>query len=238
MLSLLADSESGLSLAEISEAAGVPKSSALNILRALTQTGHVGYSGDQYVLGPQTYRFAASVISTRQFPAFARPLMRQLADDAGESVIVGVPAEDGVSIRYIDIIESSQSIRFSALAGSLRPLYLSAGGWVLLAYRPDREIALYLRRADLRQTNPSTVVDPDELLAALRDVRKTGLARTVSQSATDVSGIAAPIFDRGDKPVAALMIAAPYSRIRDHADRIGEMVQKTADSISKLLRYA
>ncbi|WP_204314670.1 IclR family transcriptional regulator domain-containing protein, partial [Stenotrophomonas maltophilia] len=75
----------------------------------------------------------------------------------------------------------------------------------LLAYRPDREIAQYLRRADLRQTNPSTVVDPDELLAALRSVKKSGLARTVSQSATDVSGIAAPIFDRSDKPVAALM---------------------------------
>ncbi|MCA0317722.1 MAG: IclR family transcriptional regulator [Proteobacteria bacterium] len=235
MLSLLAESAGGMSLAEISEAAGVPKSSALNILRALMQTGHVGYSGDQYVLGDQTYRLAASVISTRQFPAFARPLMLQLADEAGESVIMGVPAEDDLSVRYIDIVESSQSIRFSALVGSLRPLYLSAGGWVLLAGRPDKAIAKYLRTADLRQTNPSTIIDPDALLAALHKVRQAGFALTVSQSATDVSGIAAPIFGSGERPVAALMIAAPHSRIRDRTDRISVMVQATAQRISRLL---
>src|SRR5947209_1691864 len=55
-LEVLAQSEEGLGLAELSLAIGAPKSSLLGILRAMVQQGYLAHAHGQYRLGPRSFR--------------------------------------------------------------------------------------------------------------------------------------------------------------------------------------
>ena len=176
------------------------------------------------------------MIATRHFPEVARPILQRLADQAGETAIIGVMSDDGTAIIYADMVESGNPIRFAAKIGDRRPLYCSAGGRLLLAYRPAGEIDGYFARTKLVAMTPQTVTNPKQLRAILQEIRSTGLARTVGQTAPDVSGIAVPIHASDGSVTAALLPAAPWSRAAPRADALTELTVAARD-ISGLLGY-
>lgn len=235
ILELLAADPQGQTLARLSEAMGTPKSSVLSLLRSLTRSGHVTQVRSLYRLDLESYRLAGAVIATRRFPEVARPILQRLADEAGETAIIGAMAADGNGVVYLDMVESRNSIRFAAAIGDRRPLYCSAGGRLLLAFRPEREIDAYLSRAELVALAPQTITDRDRLRQILAEVRRSGVSCTVEESAADVSGTAAPIRDGSGAVIACLLLAAPWSRAAPQAERFIALTRAAAQDISRLL---
>ena len=237
ILELLAADPQGQSLARLSEAMNTPKSSVLSLLRSLTRSGHVVQIRGNYRLYLESYRLASAVIATRHFPEVARPILQRLADQTGETAIIGIMADDGAGILYVDMVESHNSIRFAAKIGDRRPLYCSAGGRLLLAYRPIAEIDEYLARATLVAVTPDTVTDRKRLRSILLEIRRTGVSRTIEQSAADVSGTAAPIHAADGSVMATLLLAAPWSRAAPRAEEFVEITVAAANEVSRLLGY-
>ena len=137
LFDLVAQSDQGLSLAELSTALDCPKSSLLVLLRPLTEKGYLMRENDAYSLGPRIFQFAQTILAKHPFESVLRGVMKELVKQTGETVIYAV--RDGDRVTYSSVVESSQPVRYVAQTGVDRPLFCSASGLVMLAYDPDRK---------------------------------------------------------------------------------------------------
>lgn len=232
ILEHLAAAPEGLSLAALSTRLESPKSSLLGLLRPMCSFRYIVHSDGRYLLGPGAYRLGASVIPTLSVARIAVPIMRELVERSGETVLVATMDADAGKAVYVEKIESSHSIRYTVALGTTRPLYCSAAGRVLLAFADPAFISLYLRRAPFPALTQQTLTGAAQLRRLLPEIREQKLAITVGEVSADVAGFAAPIFDRDGRVAAALTMAAPVSRTLAHPQDYATLIREAADSIS------
>jgi len=78
-----------------------------------------------------------------------------------------------IYLQYIRVIQSTHQLRFHTDEGSMRPLTLSAMGWLLLTDRSDAEIEKLVRRANIATPRKEDRV-PLEVVAAASADRGAG----------------------------------------------------------------
>lgn len=232
ILEQLAGAPQGLSLAALSAGLESPKSSLLGLLRPMCNYRYIVHSDGRYLLGPGAYRLGVSIIPMLSVARIAAPIMRELVERSGETVLVATMDADAGRAVYVEKIESSHSIRYTVALGTARPLYCSAAGRVLLAFADPAFIARYLKRAPFPALTRQTLTSAAQLRRLLPEIREQKLAITVGEVSADVAGFAAPIFDRDGRVAAALTMAAPVSRTLAHPQDYATLIRDAADSIS------
>ena len=100
VIEVLADQARRMSLAELSAALDVPKTSLFAILKGLAQVGYGVFESDTYVLGPRARKLAESIHGGRSFSGLARPILEGVARISGETVIPGTLNEDRKHALY------------------------------------------------------------------------------------------------------------------------------------------
>ncbi len=95
--------------------------------------------------------------------------------------------------------------------------------------------ALGLKGPSLKLEAPTRSLLP--LRASLEEIRRSGVSINIEEVAPDDSGIAAPIFDRDGRAVAACTIGGPTTRIRARVRRLASEVKTAARTMSHLLGY-
>lgn len=229
ILEQLAAAPQGATLAMLSVELQSPKSS---LLGPLCSYGYIVNTEGRYVLGPAAYRLGLSIMPTVSISRIATPIMRELVDRCGETVLVAVLDREAGTAVYVEKIESTQSIRYTVAIGTARPLYCSAAGRVLLAHADEEYIERYLRRAPFTPLTPQTLTRAADLRRLLPQVRAQGLSITIGEVSSDVAGFASPIFDHQGRVIAALAMAAPVSRTRANPQNFAQQMREAADSIS------
>jgi DNA-binding IclR family transcriptional regulator len=232
ILEQLAGAPEGLSLAALSADLQSPKSSLLGLLRPMCGYRYIVHADGRYLLGPGAYRLGVSIMPTLSVTRIAAPIMRELVDRSGETVLVATLDHEAGRAVYVEKIESSRSIRYTVALGTARPLYCSAAGRVLLAFSDPAFITRYLKRAPFTPLTPQTVTHAAPLRRLLPKIREQKLAITVGEVSSDVAGFAAPIFDRDGSVVAALTMAAPVSRTLVQPQDYATLIREAAESIS------
>ena len=221
----------GMSLAELSNTLETPKSSLLNLLRPLVKDGYVGHSEGKYSLGHQLITLAAGVMSAWNFPALIRPFMEELVERTGETVLLGVLNRDAEVLAFTEIIPSPHPVRLHVPSGTVRPLYASPAGWVVLAHadKPFRD--QYLASVQFK-TKMTMSLTRASLARELERVRSEGIAVAINPTVPGASGIAAPVFDGHGVCVAALTIGGPSSRFVHDLDTLKAAVKDVAQRAS------
>lgn len=240
ILDALTCNPAGETLSGLSAMLHSPKTSLLNLLRGMIAENYVVQDGMFYQLGPQSFGLANAIVAAQGAPdlsAVARPFLRQLVDEVGETVVLAVLGPERDAAIYVEKIEAVASIRFSAPLGSRVPLYATASGRVLLAFRPATEIDAYLAKTRLVKISPATVTGKRELKAILHEVREEGVAIIRGEVESEVYGFAAPIFDANGQLAAAAVIGAPASRGAIKENILKKAVKKTAEAISRTNGY-
>lgn len=235
ILDSLAENPGGWTLAALSRELETPKSSLLVLLRALTDLQHVAVNNGTYHLGIAAFKLASKIEAKRIFPAVARPILRRIVSETGETAVIGAISEDGLSTVYIDKIESDRALRFSANIGAHRPLYCSASGLVILAFQPKEKTEQYLKSIKLRQLTSNTIVSKRELQDAISKARKEGVAVTRDQATEGVTGFGAPILDGAGHLIATLVLAAPSIRSETRMDLLRDLARNGALEISEIM---
>ena len=237
VIKALARSARPTSLAELSVALGVPKTSLYAILKGLEQLGYVTFERDAYSLGPQAHALGQAISQGPSFPGCAMPVLERLAEASHETIILGALAEDRRHVRYAAVIEAESWLRFSVKVGTLRPLNASASGHAILSYLPPAERGRYLASGPFQRFTPRTVATQAGLRKAIATVRREHCAMTIDGSVDAAIGIAAPYFGRSGAVEGALVIAAPTTRIFDRQTEIKAAVIKGAEALSRILEY-
>ena len=202
----------GLSLTELSGRVRTPKSSLLVLLRPLSIDGYLIHQDGRYTLGSEIFALSESILATRKISNLIRTLMIETREVCDETIIHATLTKDGNEAAYVEVLESRQMIRYSVPTGVRRPLYTSAAGQLLLAYKAEAWRESYLRRVSLRPLTDKTITDPAILRKKLRKIREDGVSISVSEAVEGATGVAAPIFDSHGAVVAALLIAGPSNR--------------------------
>jgi DNA-binding IclR family transcriptional regulator len=238
ILELLLASRDGLALREISAQLEAPKSSLLPLLRALTARGYLGQArGGEYRLGPRALALGISSAAHRELPEVARPALVALARRTGETVFLGTLAGDGLSVVYVDKVESEHIIRYAAGVGDRRPLHATSTGRAILAFLPAEQREEILGMLPLERHTERTVTSLPALRASLAEIQRTGVCVSVDEMVRGASGVAAPIVDRHDHLVGACTIAGPTDRVRPRLRQLAAEAKEAARAISALLGH-
>jgi IclR family acetate operon transcriptional repressor len=230
----LATSEDGMSLAELSVAVGAPKSSLLGILRAMAGQGYVAHDQNLYRLGPKAFRLAADILAARSLPNLVRPVLRELHAQSRETVYLVLLDRAARRVTYAEGFDSPNPIRYTVPTGTTRPLYVSAGGCMLLAFQEPAFIDAYLDATPLEPLTARTIIDPARLRERLDAIRRDGFAVSIGETVPGAAGVAAPIFNPDGTVTAGLLIAAPEERFEKELPELKRLLREAARRVAGL----
>ncbi|NLH81885.1 MAG: helix-turn-helix domain-containing protein [Phyllobacteriaceae bacterium] len=169
VLALISESETGLSIAEISARLGVDRAIGHRLAGTLEATGFLTRRSDgQFVLGAEILTLADRFLP--QLRAVAGPPVGRLAQATGAAAFVSVPQGDAC-VAIIVAEPEAPLLRLSYRVGSRHPLSLGAAGIAILAGRAETE-------GDA---------------PAVREARRLGHALTCDQLQRGAVGVASPL---------------------------------------------
>lgn len=228
----LGTSGSGYTLEELAEATELPKSTLHRTLSALKARGYAAQprAGGVYTLGPQLLAVAFGFYERLDVRGLIHPLLVRARDAFGETVHMGVLA--GGDVVYLDKVESLKPLKMSSVIGGRNPAHATAVGKALLAWTHpfEHELSEWIETyGPLAARTPDTIVEPERLHAALREVRGRGWAMEYEESEPGVRCVAVPIFLGRSEPAAAISVAGPKQRLTDRQVReIGPQLRDLA----------
>ncbi|MFA5489514.1 MAG: IclR family transcriptional regulator [Candidimonas sp.] len=236
VLGILAKHQEGLSLTQMSDALGMPKTSLFSLLKSLNQGGYVSATNGLYNLGAETHHLATIISKRSPFPDCLRPELIKLHQACGETVSIGIPSESWKEFIYLDVIEANSSLRFRANVGARRPLYCTSPGLALLAFAPRQIQEKYIQSIDLEPITPTTITSKRKLAAALKHIADHCIA--VSDGSVEgATGMSAPIFDAHRNLRGAVGLAGVSTKIRRNEARYTELLLETAARMSSILGF-
>ncbi|VFS55850.1 Transcriptional regulator kdgR [Kluyvera cryocrescens] len=162
--------------------------------------------------------------------------MRELSRLTKETVHLGALDED--SIVYIHKIDSMYNLRMYSRVGRRNPLYSTAIGKVLLAWRDTDEVRQILEGVEYKCSTERTIANTDELITVLEQVRKQGYGEDNEEQEEGLRCIGVPVFDRFGVVIAGLSISFPTLRFsEERLHEYVEMLHTAARKISEQMGY-
>ncbi|WP_442679967.1 IclR family transcriptional regulator [Sphingomonas sp. ASY06-1R] len=194
---------------EIAAALAIPVSSLSYLLNTLVERDYLTRDGRRYTAGPGLERLQAR---SHDFSIVERsaPLVRSLRLQINETVSFFV--RRGWEMEAVVTESSDHALRYAVQTGSFTPLYCYSAGKALLATLSDEELDRYLTEVRRPAITPATITDADELRREIRQIRKTGIAKTREESTPGIHGIARAVVVGGEA-VGAFSIAVPIVRL-------------------------
>ena len=182
----------------------VNPSSASRLLATLERGGLVEREpGGPYRLGLHLVALADRVLARLDVRDVARPQLRALVEQTGETATLSVPGGD--EAVTVDFAAGESSVVSMARLGRPSISHATAVGKVLLAHR-DGAPAVLTRYTD------RTITDPARLAAEVAAVREQGWAAAEGEREPDLNALAAPVRGRGGELAAIIGLQGPAAR--------------------------
>ncbi len=211
IIELLARNPQGLTIAGM-QMLGLPGASVYRMLMTLLELDYVTRDkGDVYRLSRKILSLGYKTIDESGLIEKARPIMRQLRDLCGESVLLAVLyGQEGV---VIDEVASNLAVKVTVQIGHHFPLHTAAPGKAILAFLPDNERKSIVNSIVYTAFTQQTLKNPDELHAELAAIRRQGFAFDRGEEIEDIRCISATVFNHRHYPIAAISCGGPASRL-------------------------
>lgn len=194
-------------IADVAEAADLPRTAARRFLMTLTELGYTETDGKRYWLTPKVLRLGLSYIYTLPYWRQAQQAVEELSAGIGQSCAISVLDHD--EIVYVVRMHTKRILPMSPSLGSRLPAHAVSMGRVLLAGLEDAALDAYLARAVLKKMTARTIVDREQLGAEIRRVRTQGYAWIDGELDDSICGLAVPIRDADGRTVAAINVSLP-----------------------------
>ena len=204
LLDALAEGPAGVNA--LARRIDVNPSSASRLLATLEAGGLVERDpgGGPYRLGLHLVALADQVLARLDVRELARPQLRALVEETGETATLSVADAD--QAVTVDFVPGAASVVSMARLGRPSIGHATAVGKVLLAFAGGLPAAL-------ERYTERTITDPTVLARELAQVRGQGWAEAEGEREPDLNALAAPVFGRGGGLVAILGVQGPAARL-------------------------
>jgi IclR family acetate operon transcriptional repressor len=236
LLARLSETPSGLSLTDLSYRLGMPTATVHRLLSTFEEFDFVEQDAEQglWFVGLKAFTVGNAFLHRRDFVASARPHMRTLVEQCGETVNLGV-IDDGEAV-FISQVESREMMRMIVRLGSRSPIHASGVGKALLAYMSEQDLAQILQQRGLARYTERSIDNPTRLREELQRIRQLGYALDDEEHAIGLRCVSSAIFDENGQALAAISLSGPKARVTDgRLDELGIAVRQSADEITLAL---
>lgn len=234
ILEALAKSQNGKGVTELSRELELTKSNTFRLLQTLTALGYVRNSESKaYSATMKVWQVGHAVVENLDLPSIAASEMQKLSKATGETIYLAVP--EGLSVLYIDKIDSQKPIRSWNPIGGSAPLHCVGTGKALLAADYGR-----LRdqvRGHLTRFTDRTLTSLKRLDADMAKTLARGYALDTGEYRERIFSFGAAVRLPSGRPVAAIGVSAPDVNLSEGREaEIGELVRQAADGVSEALK--
>lgn len=221
-----------LTLSELARLLEMPASSCLNLIRTLELTGYlyeIGRRQGYYPTG-RLLKMAQTIAASDPVLDRVRPALQELRDASAETVVLA-KFRDEHHVVYLDVLEASSSIRYTAQPGEVREAYCNSAGRALLSTLAPEEQARALSGMAMKPYTERTLVTPQAVAANLAETQRKGWFANIGETLPDLAGLAWP-FKLGSEHYA-ISIAGPLYRVEPHIERLASMLRAACSTIEQ-----
>jgi DNA-binding IclR family transcriptional regulator len=205
------DRQGPTTLAELARETGIAKSTLHRVCSIMFERGwaardpHTG----QIELGPRV-AWLAHTAPVSPLAAGFHGVARRLVARYNETTCLTVL--DGRESVFIAKEETTHPVRLVTAVGSRLPAFAAASGRVLLADRPESDVAALYGGCELVTPTGRPLAGLDELFGILREARRRGYAENVDETALGLHCLAVPVGPPG-RVAAAVTLCVPTGRM-------------------------
>ncbi len=232
VLNCLADTN-GMTLTEIAEKLEQSPATIYRILSTFEhrQAAEMDPASQEWFIGPTSFRLGSAFLRRTGVVERARPLMRELMEETGETANLGT--EVSGEVMFLSQVETHENIRAFFPPGAKSPMHASGIGKALLAHAEPSKIEKYVTQKKLETFTDNTISQQDDLRAELIKIKAQGYAFDDEEKNIGMRCIAAPIFNFHGEVTAGISISGPTIRLSlERVKLVSEMVKNKAKSLS------
>lgn len=238
VLKVFSRQEPELTLTEVAQRCGLPRSAARRFLLTLVDLGYAGVDGRHYYLRSRVLELGFTYLSSLALPDVARPHLERLSARLQRSTSVAIL--DGDDVVYVQRVAAKRILAAGIGVGTRLPAYVTSHGRALLAAQPDDALDDYLARVTLERRTSRTVRTPEQLRRRLKEARARGWSLVDQELEEGVSSLAVPLRDITGDVVASVNVAvlSGAGAGQELVETALEPLMATAAEIEEHLRLA
>ncbi len=223
----------GMSLTEIAESLNQAPATIYRILSTYENRKIVEMdpTSQEWFIGAESFRLGSAFLRRSDVVERARPYMRELMEETGETANLG--AEVQGEVMFLSQVETHENIRAFFPPGTKSPMHASGIGKALLAHAEPIKIKSYLEQKVLKSFTANTLSSPTELKSELMKIKRLGYAFDNEEKSTGMRCVAAPIFNFYGEAIAGISISGPSIRLPlERIDQVSKIVMAKAALLS------
>lgn len=227
-----------LSIADIAEETGLPRTTIHRIAASLKQIGLIDQDGRRgdYRLGLRMFHYGSVVLANLNLNERAHRHVVNLNTLTGE--IVHLHMFDGSQMVCIEREEMGELRSTTLTTIEAAPVHCTSVGKAFLAFQPDDVIRRVVAAEGLERRTEKTLDTLATLLIDMKRIRERGYATDEEENEIGVQCIGAPIRDSRGRVFASVSVSGPTSRMPlARLTGLAPMVIKTANAISTELGW-
>jgi len=225
-----------LTVAQLVAQLRIPKSTAYELVRTLSDGGYIERMGQRsgLFLGRKLFELGMAYRSKIDLLQEGSQVVEELRDATGETIQLSVL--ENMMMLVLVKEEGSQPLRIISRIGSRVPVNWAAAGRLLVSDLDDVALRNLLRRTVKQSATTRAIMNIDKLVTQIRQFRRQGYAIEINEANHHAGCVAAPIIDASGRCVAAISVVAPEQRLRrGDRKRLIAAVGEAADRLSRRL---
>ncbi len=199
-----------LSVAQVSERTGFPRSAARRCLYTLQCLGYVGVDGSNFFLKPRVVALGHVYLTATPLSITAQPVLDAVARDVGETCTLAVLDHD--EILFVAHSSKAPLVSVNIAVGSRLPAYCTANGLILLGALAPHELEDYLSRVKFVRLTGTTISSKKKLVERIAAVKAQGYAVVDQEFNEKIRSVAIGVRSAG-RVAASMSIAVPVERV-------------------------
>ena len=238
ILQMLATSRSGLSLQEIVQRTGLPRSSVHCILVTLQRQDFLyrNESTSRYMFGLKLFSLANMALSGLRLRDQAAPFLYSLMHQTQLTVHLAIlERNEAVLVAKVD---APGIVRLATWLGKRMELHCTGLGKALMCHWDEERIDGVIAEHGLPRHNDNTIASLKRLKQDLSKAAERGYAVDDEEDEIGLRCIGVPVFDHTGSVVAAVSVAGTTSQITgENVNDLAGRVMAAAGALSQVLGY-
>ncbi|MGH9616120.1 MAG: IclR family transcriptional regulator [Acidobacteriaceae bacterium] len=238
ILELLAQSQRGLTLSDISRKLVLPKSSVHLLIKTLEMMGYLNNNrvNGKYYFGLKLVSLSHTALENLDLRERARPFLLDLMIKTELTVHMAILEQAEAVI--IEKVEAPGMLRLATWVGRRLDANSCGVGKALLAFGPEPDMNRKLTGRSLTRYNRNTITSPTKLFRELKKVRELGYSFEDEEGEIGFRCIGVPIYDSSSTVISAISVAGTTSQIpKERVTKLASTVKATALEISSHFGY-
>ena len=230
LLKLFTIEKPDLSLTQVSIGADLNKTTTHRLLRALESENLVQRNSvnGRYSLGAGLMALGVQALSSSDLRRRARPILKLLARNTGETAQLEVPVQDGMLI--LDEVTGRHVVSATGNIGTHWPMHATSSGKAYIAYDAN---TFHQLPDSFSALTKNTITTKTKMKQQVESILKRGFSESVDELEPGYSCVGIAVFDALGNIQGALSIGGPSHRMTaERRLEIGVALKKASDRLS------